>query len=207
MRIIQSTNPDGFTLLELLVAITVFAIMSFMAYGGLSYVIANSEASEKALQRLHEVQLAMLNVERDLSQVAQRSIRDEFGDKKKYIESGGNIEYLIELTRNGRRNPAKLLRSHLVRVAYKLNDGNLIRLHWPHLDRVQGMIPYETTLLTKVASAEVRFLDSDKEWHAQWPPLNTTSPVTNKPITLKAINFKISLNDWGEISRLFKAND
>lgn len=207
MRIILSKKPNGFTLLELLVAITVFAIMSFMAYGGLSYVIDNSEASEKHLKRLHEAQLAMFNVERDLSQIAERSIRDELGDEKKYIESGGNIEYLIELTRNGRRNPAKLLRSHLVRVAYKLNDGNLIRLHWPHLDRVQGMLPYETTLLTNVSSAEVRFLDSDKEWHSLWPPLNTTSSTNNAPITLKAINFKISLEDWGEISRLIKMNN
>ena len=70
---------DGFTLLELLVAITIFAIMSVMAYGGLSNVIDNSESSKRSLLRLQEIQQAMINIERDFSQITDRGIRDELG--------------------------------------------------------------------------------------------------------------------------------
>ena len=203
MYLTRHAKLNGFTLLELLVAMTVFATMSIMAYGGLTNVITNSEASEKSLKRLHEVQLTMFNIERDLSQITQRNIRDEYGVNKNYIEAGSNISFLIELTRNGRRNPAKLLRSHLVRVAYKLEEGKLIRAYWPHLDREQSALPYESVLLTNVNTAELRFLDNESEWHEQWPPLTANTPA----LTLSGIEFKLSLDDWGEISRLFKANN
>lgn len=203
MRNFHVIKQNGFTLIELLVAITVFAVMTFMAYGGLSYVISNSQASGKALERLHEVQIAMFTIERDLSQLTRRDIRDEFGQKNNYIRSGANFDYIIEFTRNGRRNPAKLLRSHLVRVAYKLNEGKLIRLYWPHLDRVQGVTPDETVLLTKTDSVELRFLDNKNKWHSQWPPVNTSSTET---VTLNAIEYNITLSDWGTISRLIKTS-
>ena len=193
MPLTRYVKHNGFTLLELLVAMTVFATMSIMAYGGLTNVISNSETSGKSLERLHEVQLTMFNIDRDLSQISQRNIRDEYGDTKNYVEAGSNISFLIELTRNGRRNPAKLLRSHLVRVAYKLEEGKLIRMHWPHLDRAQNAEPYESVLLTNVNAAELRYLDNKSEWHGQWPPLTTATPV----LTLSAIEFKLSLDDWG----------
>ena len=199
-------KQNGFTLLELLIAISVFAVMSFMAYGGLSNVIANSESSKAALERLHTVQLSMFNIGRDLSQIAKRNIRDEFGDSQNYILSGGNNDSVIEFTRNGRRNPANLLRSNLVRVAYKLEEGNLIRMQWPQLDRVQGMIPYENTLLTDVTNLNLRFLDNSAKWHDEWPPLNSAGTTSGTPGNLEAIEMKITLNDWGEIRRLIKAS-
>ena len=75
-------------------------------------------------------------------------------------------------------------------------------MHWPHLDRAQNAEPYESVLLTNVNAAELRYLDNKSEWHGQWPPLTTATPA----LTLSAIEFKLSLDDWGEISRLFKAN-
>ena len=207
MRLVTTAKHHGFTLLELLVAMTVFATMSIMAYGGLTNVINNSDASEQSLKRLHEVQLSLFMIERDLSQITQRNIRDEFGQKDNYIEAGSNIDYLIELSRNGRRNPANILRSHLERVSYKLEEGNLMRLSWPHLDKVQGMEPYQNTLLTDVENAQIRFLDNNKEWHEQWPPLDPNSTTNSSQLLLSGIEFKLLLNDWGEISRLFKANN
>jgi general secretion pathway protein J len=52
----------GFTLLELLVAVAVFAILSAMAYGGLRNVIDNSQQTESAMERLQQVQMTMLKI-------------------------------------------------------------------------------------------------------------------------------------------------
>ena len=57
----------GFTLLELLIAVAVFAIMSVMAYGGLSSVILNSTATELELKKIQSVQRAMLTMTRDFT--------------------------------------------------------------------------------------------------------------------------------------------
>ena len=109
----HNNKNTGFTLLELLVSITIFAVMSVMAYGGLSSVISNSESSKIALTRLQEVQQTMVNIERDFSQIAKRDIRDEFGSVRAYLITDDNSDLLIEFTRNGRRNPAGLLRSNM----------------------------------------------------------------------------------------------
>lgn len=194
----------GFTLLELLVAVTIFSVLSAMAYGGLRNVIDNSQQTDLSMQRLQEVQLAVLKISRDLSQLAQRRIRDEYGNSQDYLISGTGGDIFIEFSRNGRRNPAELQRSHLQRVAYKLEENQLYRLDWPHLDRPQEMQPYESVLLSDVESVSIRFLDRNNEWHDQWPPLNTNLQANDMSESLSAIEFTLELTDWGEIMRIYR---
>lgn len=193
----------GFTLIELLIAIAVFSVMSVMAYGGLSQIIQNSSHSKLELQRLQSIQRAVLSISRDLTQIIERDIRDEYGNTQPFLLAGNSIDYLLEFTRNGRRNPAKLQRSHLLRVAYQHEDGKLLRLFWPQLDRAPGMVPYESILLEQVTAVELRFRDDAGEWHSTWPPLNAQQAGAN-PSRLSAIEFTLELENWGEISRLYQ---
>ena len=196
-------STRGFTLLELLVAVTVFAILSAMAYGGLRNIIDNSQQTDSAMQRLQQVQLAMLKISRDFTQLSARNIRDEYGNSSSAILTTAGSDIFIEFTRGGRRNPAELLRSHLQRVAYKLEENSLSRLHWPQLDRTQEMEPYETLLLDDVERAEIRFLDNNNEWHNEWPPLDSSVVTGDTTVALSAIEFTLELQDWGELVRLF----
>jgi len=205
---VTSARQEGFTLLELLIASIIFAIMAMMAYGGLDNVIQNSKSSEQALKRLQQVQQCVSVLNRDFSQIIQRDIRDEYGNKQPYLVSGNNIDNLTEFTRGGRVNPANLLRSSLLRVAYRFEDEKLIRLQWPQLDREQNTEPKKTTLLDNLESITLRFLDEKAEWHEQWPPLNAAASskpgtATNKPV---AIEIGMQLKDWGDIRRLYAMN-
>lgn len=206
MRPVHRTCPGGFTLLELLVAVAVFAILSAMAYGGLRNVIDNSRQTDTAMQRLQQVQLAMLNISRDFTQLAQRGIRDEYGNSLNYVQTGIGTDVFIEFTRGGRRNPAELLRSHLQRVAYKLEENTLSRLHWPHLDRTQEMQPYESVLLEDVENADIRFLDNNNEWHNEWPPLDAAGLPGETGAILTAVEVTLELQDWGELVRIFQVS-
>ena len=203
MKHISTHKLEGFTLLELLVAVAVFAILSSMAYGGLRNVIDNSQQTELSMQRLQQVQLAMLKISRDFTQLSQRNIRDEYGNPNNYIMAGEGSDVFIEFSRGGRRNPAQLQRSHLQRVAYKLEEKTLSRLHWPHLDRTQEMQAYESVLLEDVENASIRFLDNNNEWHNEWPPLSATGQPGDAAVTLSAIEFTLELQDWGELVRIF----
>ncbi|MDT8451205.1 MAG: type II secretion system minor pseudopilin GspJ [Gammaproteobacteria bacterium] len=199
----KRSSCRGFTLIELLIAIAVFSVMSVMAYGGLSQIIQNSSHSKLELQRLQSIQRAVLSISRDLTQVIERDIRDEYGNTQPFFAAGNSIDYLLEFTRNGRRNPAGLQRSHLLRVAYQHEDGKLLRLFWPQLDRAQGMEPYESILLEQVTAVELRYRDDAGEWHSTWPPLNAQQAGDN-PSRLSAIEFTLELENWGEISRLYQ---
>ncbi len=200
----NARRQTGFTLLELLVAITVFATMSVMAYGGLRNVIDNSGASEQALNRLKDVQTSISAISRDLTQIVRRDIRDNYGNVQAYLLTPQNPDLIIEFSRSGHRNPAGLLRSNLQRVAYQLQDNKLYRLHWPQMDRAPGVEPYKSEILDKVDAIDFRFLDDKQNWHNQWPPLNAGAEQT-APV-LSAIEISIKLADWGEIKRLYEVS-
>ena len=201
-----ASSAHGFTMIELLVAVSVFAIMSVMAYGGLKNVIDNSASSEAALNRLQQVQHAVITVSRDLNQIIKRDIRDEYGNPNPYLYAGSDIDNIVEFTRGGRRNPAQLMRSNMLRVAYRQDENTLVRLTWPQLDRSPGIEPYESILLEGITRAELRFLDQDGEWHEQWPPLSNTAAFGSGAESLIAIEFTLELEDWGEITRLYKVS-
>ena len=199
----QSSNrfsQIGFTLIELLIAISVFAVMSVMAYGGLSQIIENSKHAERELERLQSLQRTVLTISRDFTQIIQRGIRDEYGNPQPFLDASNDLDYLVEFTRNGRRNPAKLKRSNLLRVAYRFEEEKLIRVFWPQLDRAQGIEPYESILLDQIEQVELRYSDNTNTWHSQWPPLNPQQQAGQ----LTAIEFKLKLKDWGEITRLYQ---
>lgn len=203
---IHFIKQQGFTLLELLIASTIFAIMAVMAYGGLSNVIDNSGASEQTLKRLQQIQQGVSVISRDLSQIIPRDIRDEYGSRQPYLNAGNNIDYLVEFTRGGRVNPANLLRSSLLRAAYQLEDEKLIRLQWPQLDSAPGAESKKTVLIDNVEIVTLHFLDQNAESHDQWPPLNASTQTNSTPVALSAIEIIIQLKDWGEIRRLYAMN-
>lgn len=203
----KSSASRGFTLIEVLVAMSLFAIMSIMAYGGLESVMRNHEHTRASMQRLQEIQLAMLNMQRDFEQITKRTASDELGTKLTAISTTQNTDWLIQFTRLGWNNPANLPRSHLQRIAYRLNEDDdistLMRIYWPYVDRASEDQIVEKPLLTHVTSAKLRFLDKTQKWQDQWPPVNldVNNALTNWPI---AIEITLQLDDWGEIKRLFR---
>ncbi len=197
----------GFTLIEVLIAMSVFAIMSVMAYAGLESVIRSHEHSRAAMQRLQEIQLAMLSLQRDFEQITNRTASDELGGKLRGVDSTQNPDWIIQFTRLGWHNPAQLPRSHLQRVAYRLDEDDdistLVRIYWPYVDRASEDQAVEKPLLTRVTSTKLRFLDKQRKWQEQWPPVNLdpANALTNWPI---AVEITLELEDWGEIKRLFR---
>ncbi len=200
-------KQQGFTLLELLIASLIFAIMAIMAYGGLDNVLSNSKASQQALSRLQQIQQSIAIISRDFSQLVPRAVRDEYGNIQPALSTANDLDNLIEFTRGGRPNPANLLRSTLVRVAYQFDDEKLVRLQWPQLDNAPGMQAKKTTLIDRLESVSIRFLDNNAQWQEEWPPMNTGASISNtistQPLAIEVI---LTLSDWGEIRRLYAMN-
>jgi general secretion pathway protein J len=106
----------------------------------------------------------------------------------------------LHLSRNGWRNPAGHDRSHLQRISYRLEDGQLMRQSWRVLDRAQDSVPVVTFLLDGIQQASVRLLDQQDRWHNEW----TVSLDNKKPKPLpKAIEITLDIEKMGEIRRIF----
>ncbi len=197
-------RQQGFTLLELMISSLIFAIMAIMAYGGLDNVLSNSKASQQALSRLQQIQQSITIISRDFSQLVPRAVRDEYGNIQPALSTANDVDNLVEFTRGGRANPANLLRSTLVRVAYQLDDEKLVRLQWPQLDNAPGAEAKKTTLIDNLESVSIRFLDDNAQWQEEWPPVNTGASISNTISTQPlAIEVVLNLTDWGEIRRLY----
>lgn len=195
-------SQRGFTLLELLVALGIFALLAAMAYGGLNNVMRVSDATQQHAERLAQLQKSFLWLARDIEQASERSIRDEYGDQQGAVQAAEFGRYQLELTRAGWRNPAGRVRSHLQRVAYGLRDGQLIRAYWNVLDRAQDSQPLETVLLEGVGKLELRFLDEQQQWHSNWPSLGLDGePVEGMPL---AIELTMETPAEGRLRRLFR---
>ncbi len=193
----------GFTLLELLVALAVFAILAVLAYGGLNAILQTRAETERQAARLAEIQSALTLLARDLNQAAPRAVRSEYGDALPALRGGPLAPLLLELTRGGWRNPAAQVRSTLQRVGYAVEDEVLVRHSWRVLDRAQDSAAYPLRVLTGVRRFQVRFMDEGRQWLDDWPPgvLPTQNAQAVLP-RLLAVEVQIELEDLGEIRRL-----
>ena len=194
-------HTGGFTLLELLVALAVFALVSAMAYSGLHTVLQNKQVTEQRAERIAHLQSAVLMLERELSQIAfLRGIRDDYGDRQDSLRTAGFGSILLEFTRSGWRNPTRMARSTLQRVAYGIKEESLLRYSWTVLDRAQQSTPHEVVLLEGVRGMQLRYLDAGGKWHEQWPPVGQAQ--TNMMVFPRALEINLELEDLGEIRRL-----
>lgn len=190
----------GFTLFELLVAISVFAVVSAMAYSGLMQIMDARAHTSRVESRLAELQMAFLHLGRDIEHTVNRPIRSEFGDVVLALKGGELGDYRLEFTRTGHRNPARVARSLLQRVAYVIDDNKLYRVIWPVLDRAQNTEPKRMIVLEQTESIEFRFLEKGGEWQTSWPIAGDEQGLKGLP---RAVAVKVKLTDIGEIDRIF----
>ena len=195
-------RPNGFTLIEIMVAVAVFGVMSVLAWGALSNSLSNTDLLTERMNRLQAIQRTMRFLSSDLTQATPRSVRGELGDTQlPAMLSSVSGNFAIEFTHGGWRNPAGLPRSTLQRTAYRLEDDELIRYHWRVLDRTYANEPVATVLLDNVESLLFRFYTDTGEPTDVWPPQGGPASLRLRP---RAVEILLTLPDEGEVTRLLE---
>lgn len=205
-RLVGRSRVAGFTLVEVLVAIFVFAIVGAIAMGGYNELSKQSGIVADGAGRTREVQSAVQRLSMDFSSLEPRPVREPLGDSvQPALRADARNEQLAELTRSGWSNPAGVPRSTLQRVSYHMDDKKLVRDYWIVLDRTLVGEPQSAVLLDRVTRMELRFMDTNRTWHEQWPPTGYSAPDAPRlrPI---AVEFTLELEDWGEIKRLVEVS-
>lgn len=189
-----SVRSSGFTLIELIVATAIFALVSVMAYGGLRSVLASGAAVGAEVERLSALQRTFSIITTDFAQAVPRPVRDALGDQvPALLTKVDNVRF----TRAGMPNPLALRRSTLIRVGYGPGKGGtLVRYRWPVLDRAIQEAPDQSVLLTGVRALRFRFFYRG-EWLAFWPPVAADPPALPRAVTVE-----LDLADYGKVRRL-----
>jgi general secretion pathway protein J len=158
-------KQKGFTLLEMVIAMAIFAVVMVIVMGGINLVLKSQEQVSTRAKRLAEVQMAVAVLARDLTQIVNRPVRDANGDLTAILKIDPNSTIRLELTSGGNVNPnAQYQRSTLQRVGYGLENEALIRTTWPVLDRAINTPQLRRHLLSHVAALKVEYLNAKGEY-------------------------------------------
>jgi len=202
----MSTRTRGFTLIELMVALFITAIVFAMGYGAVNQALNSREGLEARQERLLAVQTTMRMLAQDFGQLASRPVRDPTGDTQlPVLRSFQTTQPYVTFTRGGWANPAGVQRPTLQRVSYVLENKTLRREHLPVLDAMLATQTVKRELLTNVRSVTFRYMDVTRQWREAWPPQAPAGdPTVNVRMRPIAVEVTIDLEDWGKVRRVFE---
>lgn len=194
----------AFTLIEVLVALAIFGILSVMAYQALGQSLTNAELLGDRMDRLRAIQQTMRLMGSDIRQAAPRPIRDPLnGSLLPAMRTDPGSQFALEVTRGGWSNPAGLPRGTLQRAQYRIEDGELVRYHWTVLDATLSNEALATVLLDQVDSVVINYLPPGGDWSSQWPPFGVAGQQALR-MRPHVVEIVLTLPDQGEIRRFFE---
>ena len=174
-------RAKGFTLIEILIALSVFAIVATLTSTVLFSSFNTRIRVNRHADRLVSLQLAISLIERDTEQTLVRAIRT---NEMKLDPAFTGQSYYMEFTRSGMANPRSLEKqSTLQRVALVCLNHQLLRRSWESLDPV---------------NKKNQTLQVLSEWRE-----NAVSQAQKSEPMPKAIQISLGLNEWGKGSFLF----
>ncbi|MEN9433265.1 MAG: type secretion system minor pseudopilin GspJ [Pseudomonadota bacterium] len=183
----------GFTLIEVLIALSIFAVIAVMSYQGINTLIHTEQQSRKALTDLTELQRAFMMWERDLRQAAPRAIVDDINSTQPSMRVGDGV--LIEFSANNYYDWSGKAGHTLQRVRYRFNEGKLIREVWGYPDHLQTTAPQSLILLDNLIQASIEIVKADANQH------ETSSENTGILATSNAVSLIIEHRQLGLITR------
>ena len=196
----------GFTLIEVIVAVAIAAILSVMAFQAMQQAMKNRDDIKRHAARLRAMQYTMRSLVQDLSQLNPRPVRQPVGvDYLPAIAISTDNQFIF--TRGGWSNPTGLERSSLQRVRYTFRDNVLYRDYWLVLDATLDPQPISRQLLDGVQNFQVRFLDESHNWQQTWPPASATggaATLIEQARLPLAVEITLELKDFGVLTRVIE---
>ncbi len=192
----------GFTLIEVLVALAVFGVMSALAYSALSQTLRSAEMLNERMDRLQAVQRTIRHLANDLAMAAPRPVRDELGTGYlPAVEISAANEYVLAVTHGGWPNPAGNPRGTLQRSVYMLDEGRLVRVYYPVLDSTFSNNAIATEILDGVLELRFDVVTPSGDIVNEWPAPGSAGPpaLLSRP---RAVEIILTLEDEGEIRRI-----
>ncbi len=190
----------GFTLIEVLVALFVLAIIAMAAFRGLNAVMATRDAVAQETRKWQALMFFFSRMEQDIAVATPRPVRDRAGLQQpawigRDVAVSPNDAQLI-LTRAGVQDDQGA-QVGPQRIGYRLDRDTIYLMRWAALDQPPDAEPRRYVLLRNVSDFHLRYKGANGVWSEQWPPAGQTGGI---PVAVEA---KVTLSGGQPITRLF----
>lgn len=190
-------NCSGFTLIELMAAMLILALLALMSHRGLATVLDTRDHARLETEKWHRVSAFLERFERDIMLAAPRPVRTPNGSAPPWrgqaVTLADNAPQ-IEFSRFASTDNMDVAR----RLAYHLNGQGQVELWiWPALDMSPESTPARYAVLSDVTRFEVHYLGAALGWEDRWPVADVAAAIP------KAIRLRLRLASGEDIVRIY----
>ena len=184
----------GFTLVELLVALAILALLSVLGYRSIASLTDSEVRLSAETGRWRSLDALFTRLEADLRQAQPRGARIAGGIEPAWL-GGADFDGNADL-RFSRSGPEFALEpgSAGQRLGYRLRNGAVEVLYWPYLDIAPGALPTAYVLADGISRVRVDYLDSSGAWRERWP-------VAGGPALPRAVRVELTLAEGETVDR------
>jgi type II secretion system protein J len=171
---LSTRSRDGFTLIEIMIAISIFALVMAAIYTTWSAVLRGSRVGMKAAGEVQRMRVSVRALEEAIGSAVM------YVDNAKYYtfatDTSGSTAYISLVSRLPSTFPGSGMfgDQELRRVCFYVQDGNLMLRQAPLLEATKKIgKPYEIALAPNVTLFDMEFYDGmANKWYAEWVSTN-----------------------------------
>ena len=186
------TKRSGFTLVELLVAIAIFAVLSALGWKVFDYLIKIKERNTQHEQRLGQLQEAYQQVLRDTVQIVPITANVAGQVQPAVMLQNGQLTF----SKTGVTDPLMqgIPPEERVEYIYKADEKKLYRYKYKNLNQTGNDQPETSVLLDSVDQFQIMLLNPNEM--AQWPEVVLSeNDVTQAKILPHGLKINLTVNE------------
>lgn len=186
-------GDNGFTLMEILLALLVLSVLSMLLSAGLRTVIDITDRVEQKAKVISEFNSAMLMMYDDVQQASNRPVRNAAGQEvPAFIGSGQDFW----LTHQGAADPTgESVQSNLSRCHYVLRGHQLMKEEALVLDQAKESKWPSRVLFNAIEDGRFEYLNKEQRWQREWSAANQNEPLP------RAVRFQGRIRGLGGVTQ------
>lgn len=195
MHCADRPSGAGFTLVEVLVAVAILAIVATIAWRGTAAMTDAETRLSAESARWQQLDAFVARLEADMRVAIPRGVRNGNAREPAWWSAPDDVQgnVAVVFTRAG---PDELDEPGVggQRVGYRLRDGRVEVAYWPQLDHPLDVVPATYPLVDGIRRLRILQLTADGHWSDRWP-------ITGSPAIPRAVRVEITLDDGSVIAR------